>query len=127
MDLYTPVAAIRPDKKGEFPMAVRFIGKCSACKLVSARDYNETQKRRNDYGRVVTTFGRSLSGIFVRASADICCPSCGNPGWNGKRIEGFITDHPCDDRCTEAKGHKCQCSCGGKNHGQSFICEGIAA
>lgn len=25
--------------------------------------------------------------------------------------------HKCDARCESAKGHKCECSCGGKNHG----------
>lgn len=25
--------------------------------------------------------------------------------------------HKCDARCQHAKGHKCECSCGGKNHG----------
>lgn len=25
--------------------------------------------------------------------------------------------HKCDARCETAKGHKCECSCGGKNHG----------
>lgn len=25
--------------------------------------------------------------------------------------------HPCDDRCTHAKGNDCSCQCGGKNHG----------
>jgi len=27
------------------------------------------------------------------------------------------TLHKCDARCTTAKGFKCECSCGGKNHG----------
>jgi hypothetical protein len=32
--------------------------------------------------------------------------------------------HKCDARCTEAKGHKCECSCNGKNHGKGqFICQ----
>jgi orotidine-5'-phosphate decarboxylase len=26
--------------------------------------------------------------------------------------------HKCDDRCLHAKGHKCECACGGKNHGR---------
>jgi hypothetical protein len=26
--------------------------------------------------------------------------------------------HKCDARCTNAKGFKCECSCGGKNHGK---------
>lgn len=25
--------------------------------------------------------------------------------------------HKCDARCQSAKGHKCECECGGKNHG----------
>lgn len=25
--------------------------------------------------------------------------------------------HKCDARCTSAKGHSCECSCGGVNHG----------
>jgi len=34
--------------------------------------------------------------------------------------------HECDDRCLYATGRtmKCECSCGGKNHGRgSFACE----
>lgn len=26
--------------------------------------------------------------------------------------------HKCDARCLNAKGHQCECSCGGKNHGK---------
>jgi hypothetical protein len=28
----------------------------------------------------------------------------------------------CDVRCTDAKGFKCECSCGGTNHGRAFLC-----
>lgn len=32
--------------------------------------------------------------------------------------------HKCDARCTSAKGFKCECECGGKNHGAGqFMCE----
>lgn len=34
--------------------------------------------------------------------------------------------HQCDDRCLNATGRvmKCECSCGGKNHGRgAFVCE----
>jgi hypothetical protein len=27
--------------------------------------------------------------------------------------------HKCDARCETAKGHKCECSCGGKHHGRA--------
>lgn len=35
--------------------------------------------------------------------------------WN--EIEGIVNDTKCDGRCTGAKGHVCECSCGGLNHG----------
>jgi hypothetical protein len=33
--------------------------------------------------------------------------------------------HKCDARCTSAKGFRCECECGGKNHGarSGFMCE----
>jgi hypothetical protein len=27
--------------------------------------------------------------------------------------------HKCDARCLNAKGHTCECECGGKNHGKN--------
>lgn len=34
------------------------------------------------------------------------------------------TKHECDARCMNAKGHNCECSCFGKNHGRgNFMCE----
>lgn len=34
------------------------------------------------------------------------------------QLEGrYRADKVCDGRCMGATGHKCECSCGGKNHG----------
>jgi hypothetical protein len=53
-------------------------------------------------------------------------------GWRGQdvRADRVIeyksnpSKHKCDARCTNAKGFKCECECGGKNHGAgNFICE----
>jgi hypothetical protein len=34
------------------------------------------------------------------------------------QVEGRVSDTVlCDERCTSARGHKCECSCGGLNHG----------
>jgi hypothetical protein len=38
----------------------------------------------------------------------------------GRAIKAVISTHPCDVRCTSARGNLCECSCGGKNHGQDF-------
>lgn len=38
------------------------------------------------------------------------------------RIRGtYVATVPCDARCAFAKGHDCQCSCGGKNHGAGHV------
>jgi hypothetical protein len=35
-----------------------------------------------------------------------------------KQVKGIRNDEiKCDSRCTSSKGHRCECSCGGKNHG----------
>jgi hypothetical protein len=55
-------------------------------------------------------------------------------GWKGftavERAVEFKSNpsrHVCDDRCVNATGRimKCECSCGGKNHGRgsSIMCE----
>jgi hypothetical protein len=38
----------------------------------------------------------------------------------GRAIKAVISTHPCDERCTSAKGNLCECSCGGKNHGADY-------
>ena len=60
-------------------------------------------------------------------------------GWTGKVAADRVVEykanpsrHECDDRCLNATGRvmKCECSCGGKNHGRgafnargTFVCE----
>lgn len=37
-----------------------------------------------------------------------------------ERVKGFkVETVPCDARCTGARGHNCECSCGGANHGKA--------
>lgn len=34
------------------------------------------------------------------------------------RVQGrYVAEIKCDGRCMGAKGHNCECSCGGANHG----------
>ena len=35
----------------------------------------------------------------------------------GEAIRGRVTAHECNAKCLNSKGHICECSCGGKNHG----------
>ena len=34
-----------------------------------------------------------------------------------KLLRGTTSDHACGARCMGSKGHVCECSCGGANHG----------
>lgn len=107
------------------------IGKCLSCKAISRRDYTEQRKSvvgKGMYMRETMRFGLQRASRFVFASEDMCCPRCGKESWNAKKIDGFATATRCDARCSDAKGHTCECACGGKNHGKGFmVCEAVAA
>lgn len=37
-----------------------------------------------------------------------------------------VAEKTCDGRCTSATGPNCECSCGGHNHGRSFLVSATA-
>lgn len=47
------------------------------------------------------------------------CPRCGERHQAERAIEYSLTPsrHRCDARCENARGHVCECACGGINHG----------
>lgn len=45
------------------------------------------------------------------------CSQCGRMMSYGALKAFTNPDHKCDARCTSARGHSCECACGGKNHG----------
>lgn len=55
-----------------------------------------------------------------RGDLDSACPNCGKDmEWNWLSAH-TVPEHKCDARCTSARGHVCNCSCGGKNHGSGW-------
>jgi len=48
------------------------------------------------------------------------CAGCGKPMAWGYLDACRRPEVPCDARCTGARGFKCDCSCGGKNHGRGW-------
>ncbi len=48
------------------------------------------------------------------------CPQCGRLMNQGELKGRVVPEVPCDSRCTGARGHNCDCSCGGANHGSSW-------
>ena len=58
------------------------------------------------------------------------CPACGSKHIAGRMIEfkQHARRHECDARCVNASGliMRCECSCGGKNHGRGSMLLAIA-
>lgn len=108
---------------GEAMARVIYRCKSKVCKHVWAFDYPETREIYLGYGRKERRAYRlNEYGRNVDVCCDSTCPKCGNIGGNtAARVRGFKTEHVCDVRCTSAKGHNCECSCGGANHGKDWI------
>lgn len=50
----------------------------------------------------------------------VSCRGCGKPKI-AHLVKGKIShQHECDAKCMSSRGFKCECSCGGKNHGASY-------
>lgn len=52
------------------------------------------------------------------------CPKCQGFA-KPARVDGRTSDTPCDHRCTSARGHNCECSCGGVNHGRDWLAKAV--
>ena len=48
------------------------------------------------------------------------CPSCGKVMAFDALVATTRAEVRCDARCLGARGHTCDCSCGGKNHGAGW-------
>ena len=84
----------------------------------------ETTGRTRRYFRILEKGARRYPGIDYDRQGKECgddrCPQCARRmTWNF--LQGYKVDSvPCDARCTGARGHTCECSCGGKNHGMDW-------
>lgn len=99
---------------------VRYNGKCKACKKqhtalvtrVSKSTYRSDMIKRVSDSSTETLEGRP----WVWGS--VAC--CGKPV-TMKSVKGTRNpDIPCSAKCMASKGHVCECSCGGRNHGASW-------
>jgi hypothetical protein len=95
---------------------------CKSCKTRVFSEY--TLLRTESYGPG-GMYERRIYGRINEFDREVmprsdfrACPTC-KQTMGMKIIQGSKTETPCDDRCTEAKGHKCECSCGGLNHGRA--------
>lgn len=49
------------------------------------------------------------------------CPGCTKGRAEGLAVDGVVTEHKCDARCLNARGHVCECACGGAHHGEAYL------
>jgi len=100
----------------------RFIGKCSRCKATYTVEGKITERIRASF-ILTSENGRKWRGKYLTPFQAVlqanCCASYDTVCL--REVVGVTTERECDARCTGAKGHQCSCSCGGANHGQSFM------
>jgi len=48
------------------------------------------------------------------------CSCCGRARRAQAVVGKFSAKHVCNAKCLSSHSHKCECSCGGKNHGASY-------
>lgn len=124
------------------PACRRHIGKCHACKRVFsvlARYVGHVgEKTFEGYASRRTRGGNSVDAVFETADGSVmagshngrypvvecdCAIAKFGAGWlvELQQVKGILKpNHVCNAKCTSSKGHVCECSCGGKNHGGSF-------
>lgn len=117
-----------------------YIGKCPQCKRVVrilSTKHQQLGERRDVRGNTyleaqVSHYTCDIpgarhdrqSGVWI-----VLCPTAGcETGRRGersylycRRIDGYtVAEVKCNSKCTGAKGHTCECSCGGENHGSQY-------
>jgi hypothetical protein len=108
------------------PKQVAVIYNCKRCKAGRRVEYLSIKP---GYAYRVTSDGKQVSaGIYVQAcgggrptvyGGDVemgLCPTCNRAMEYGTLEARLVPEHKCDARCTSARGHSCECSCGGANH-----------
>ncbi|SRR5713226_6569513 len=97
---------------------VRVIFKCR-CKHAWAHFYITTIKGRLVY------FYREVGGEMIESYKDATCTKCGTRrGVTSSVVQGTLKPEvKCDAKCTSARGSTCNCSCGGKRHGEDWMVE----
>lgn len=129
--------ASRPDRETTVTRgSVRQIARCKRCKTTRSRLLTVEITTTTRWTACGLKFNRTtkyflgadpLNAWDVEKAGECACelPARARDGSPTTRrgtmyyamVAGTKNDTPCDDRCTSATGHKCQCSCGGKNHG----------
>lgn len=101
----------------------RHFGRCRSCKTKWVSESTKRVQPGENVQRFLGANGWSDGARYAKTKTlEVIldkpnCPQCGTSGVF-KALEATLNENVrCDHRCTSAKGHSCECSCGGANHG----------
>lgn len=102
----------------------RMNGKCKACgakrsALLTSIEHVRTSTMIAGFG--ITDTGARLAPTSY-GNAQVACVvpcACGGRVTLKPVVGRFVASIACDSRCEHATGHKCECACGGRNHGKA--------
>lgn len=101
---------------------------CKKCKVGKRVEYS-IQHQKGYFYRLDLNGVEQPAGVWINAcgggrpteyGGDVemgICGGCGKIMSYGQLKAVLRPECPCDTRCTGARGHNCECSCGGANHG----------
>lgn len=98
----------------------REIATCKRCKQTRSRLLTTTSERTYRSDMFAEVNRRVIAQTTDDGSRVHQVDCCGQ--WlNWQPVKGhYVAERKCDARCVNSKGHVCECSCGGKNHGAGY-------
>lgn len=102
-------------------LSVSVMHKCKTCRRVERVDYLKSFTRhQNSVGTIVKSLPTwTVNGVVVQGDQfgpNRICSTC-SKCMSADVIRGRKSDTACSISCTSARGHDCECSCAGANHG----------
>lgn len=115
----------------QLELSVRVMHTCKTCRRVGRVDYLKSFTRhQNGVGTIVKSHPRwTVHGVVVPGDnfgPNRFCSTC-RKCMRADIIIGRKSDTPCSTACTSARGHDCECSCAGTNHGIDHAPQGGAS
>lgn len=95
----------------------RCIGTCRACGATTAAVVWRIARNNGRYLTPAADAFQDDARFDSRRGIVAGCRGCGAQVVVGEVVGRVRPDVACDARCTGAKGRRCDCSCGGLNHG----------
>ena len=102
---------------GNLMTTTRYIAKCKSCNCVTSTLASNVNRADADMGALFHD-DTGASGAFGNLA--IRCRSCGKARRAVAVAGKFSAKHVCNAKCLASTSGKCECSCGGKNHGAAF-------